>query len=456
MKISFHGAAQIMTGSNYLIETKDAKILVDCGLFQGGAEMERKNLEPFPYRPDSIDAVILTHAHLDHTGRLPMLSRDGFKGPIFATRSTIALAQIVTEDSIHILKERAEREKGVSVPLYYDFEHLDVCWRCAREKSYGERFAVAPGIEAIFRDAGHILGSAIVELFVQENGKETKIVFSGDLGNQPTPFLQPTETIEQADIVVIESTYGDRVHEDKGERRTKLKLAVEKSISRGGVMMIPTFAIERSQEILYELNSLIEGDLIGKVPIFLDSPMAIRATDVYRNNSEHFNSEALKKLSGGDDIFSFPGLKLTTTVDESKAINNIPSPKIIIAGSGMSTGGRILHHELRYLPDKNSTILFIGYQVEGTLGRRIFDGAGEVTIWGERVPVRCYIEAIGGYSAHADQPGLIRWLSAFVKKPSKVFVTHGEKNPALILAEKIKSELKFDVHVPKLGETVVV
>lgn len=451
MKLTFHGGAEVVTGSNYLIEVGKTKILVDCGLQQGKKSAEKANFEPFPYDPAEIKAVLITHAHIDHTGRLPKLRHDGFNGSIYATHPTLDLARIILDDSLHIMKKNAQKWHE---EMLFTKDDIIYIWKMTHGRNYGQEFEVVPGIKAVFRDAGHILGSSIIELYLTEGDKKVKVVFSGDLGNPPTPLLAPTEYISKADYVLVESTYGDRLHEDKEERKAKLQKIIESTIMNGGTLIVPSFAIERTQEILFELNSMVEGGTIPPIPIFLDSPMAIKATAVYQKYPDYFNKKAIHLIESGDDLFDFPGLEFTLTTQASKKINDVKPPKMIIAGSGMSTGGRILHHERRYLPDPKSTLMIIGFQSYGTLGRRLLNGETEVKIFGEKVSVKAQIKAIGGYSAHADQADLLHWLGEFKTPPKKVFLVQGEPKPAMVLAEKIKTDLGFEATVPKKGDVV--
>jgi len=451
MKIHFHGGAEMVTGANYLIEVGNEKILVDCGLRQGSNVIEKTNANPFSYDPAEIKTVLITHAHLDHVGRLPKLYHDGFRGDVYATHPTLDLARIVLDDSLKIMKHE-ERKKGTK-PLFTEQDLIN-CWKLTHGRNYHEEVVISPNIKAIFRDAGHILGSSIIEFYLKEGSKETKIVFSGDLGNPPTPLLAPTETILSADYLLVESVYGDRLHEDRPRRRKKLEEIIEATIMAGGTLMIPSFAIERTQELLFELNSLVEGMHLPRVRMFLDSPMAIRATAVYQKYPDYFNQKAMHLIESGDDLFDFPGLEFTLSVEASKAINDIPPPKVVIAGSGMSTAGRILHHEKRNLSDPKSALLIVGFQPQGTLGRRLLDGVKEVKILGETIPVRAQIRAIGGYSAHADQAKLLEWVGAFKQKPKKVFCIQGEPIPAATLAQKIKDKFSIDTQVPKEGDVI--
>lgn len=448
MKLYFFGGAGAVTGANYMVECSGTKILVDCGLQQGSRFAERQNYDPFPYDPKEIKAVLLTHAHTDHIGRLPKLYRDGFRGDIYGSHPTIDLARLNLDDSLHILEDEAKRYKEEPI---FSKEDIIGCWKNTHGKPYHKEFQITPNIKFRLNDAGHILGSSIIELFLSENGKNVKIVFSGDLGNPPTPLLKSTEFIKDADYVLVESAYGDRIHEDKSLRKEKLEAVIESVIKNGGSLMIPSFALERAQELLFELNNLVESGSIPKVPIFIDSPLAIKATAIYQKYSDYFNSEAVYLIKSGDDLFNFPGLEFSLTTESSKAINNVPPPKVIIAGSGMSEGGRIVHHEKRYLPDPKSTLLIIGYQTIGTIGRRLLDGADEVKIMGDEVIVRAQVKAIGGYSAHADQAMLLNWVKHF-DSVKKVFVVQGESGPASALAQKIKDDLGFSAKVPESGE----
>lgn len=447
MKLHFHGAAQMVTGSNYLLETKDLKILIDCGLFQGAQHVEDRNYEKFPYDPKKIDYLLVTHAHIDHTGRIPQLYKEGFRGKILMTKPTEDFTYIMLEDSQEILEKEA---KHLGKEPLYQFEDVKACLKLIKGVNYAEQINLDNGISCQFQDAGHILGSAIIELWAE--GK--KIVFSGDLGNQPVPLLNPPELINEADYVIVESTYGDRIHEGKRKRKDLLENAIEDTIARGGTLMIPAFALERTQELLYELNELVEHRRIPKVPVFVDSPLAIEALEIYKKYPEYYNKQAAYLIKSGDDLFKFPGLKLVKTVDESKQINDVKPPKVVMAGSGMSTGGRILHHEIRYLPDSNSCLLVVSYQVAGSLGRRILDGAKDVKIFNEIVPVRAEVRAIGAYSSHADQEELYDWLTSFKKPVEKIFVVHGEEGPAMSLVQLIKDHLGIDASAPMLGDMV--
>lgn len=453
MRITFYGGAKSVTGANYLLEEGDLRILVDCGLYQGSKYAEELNYEKFLYDPKTIDFVFLSHSHTDHIGRLPKLYKEGFRGQIIASNPTLDLAKRALPDNYGLMKSEAEREGR---ELLYDLKDIEKTWSLARGMGYEQKIELKNNISAILHDAGHILGSSIVEIqFPIKIQNLGKIYFSGDLGNPPTPLLNPPYFPEDADYIVVESAYGNRIHEDRTYRKKILEDFIVETMNRGGVLMIPSFAMERTQELLYELNDMIEHKKIPRVPVFVDSPLATNLTEVYRKYPDYFNKQARYIIDSGDDIFRFPGLTFTRTSEESKKINDIPAPKIVIAGSGMSIGGRILHHERRYLSDPKSAILFVGYQVENSLGRRMLDGAKEVSIFGEKVPVNCRVKAIGGYSAHADQKMLMRWIaSANLKaKLKKAFIVQGEEESAQALADKVKNDLNIESIVPSSGES---
>ncbi len=451
MKITFCGAARTVTGSNYLLEEGGTKILVDCGLNQGPSYCEDLNFEPFSYDPKEVQAVFVTHAHIDHIGRLPSLVKAGFTGTIYSTPPTKDFAELLLLDSEHLLgEEAAKRHKP---PLYEmtDILHVMARWQ---KRRYHEAVKIGP-FEVELYDAGHVLGSASV--LVKCNGRKT--VFSGDLGNTPAPYIHPTEYVLGADAALVESAYGNRVHEGVDERESALHLAIEDTIRRGGVLMVPAFAMERTQDLLYELNSLVESGAIPRVPVFVDSPLAIKLTAVYQkyaSNPDYFNKEAVGLMRQGDAIFDFPGLHMTLTKEQSKEINDVPGPKVVIAGAGMMNGGRILHHAIRYLPDPKSTLLIVGYQASGSLGARLVSGEKTVRIFGEEVDVKAEIRQISGYSAHADRNGLLKWLSEIGPSLGKVFVVQGDEESAVAFGETVKNELKLDASVPSLGEEVVI
>lgn len=451
MRLHFYGAAQMVTGSNYLLEVKTKsgirRILIDCGMFQGTKHGEDKNYENFPYDPKKIDLVLVTHAHIDHIGRIPKLYKQGFKNKVLVTEPTKDLSKVMLLDSQGLLVREARREK--KEPLYSK-KDVEGCLALMEGVKYNQKIKLFDGVSCRFRDAGHILGSAIIEIWAEDK----KIVFSGDLGNQPVPLLFPPAIIKQADYILVESTYGDQIHQSSLERKDELENAIEDTITKGGTLMIPAFALERTQELLCELNNLVENHRVPQVPVFIDSPMAIKALQVYKKYKQYYNQKATESIRAGDKLFDFSGLTLAMTTAESKQINNVNPPKVILAGSGMSTGGRILHHEIRYLPDPNSCLLIVSYQVAGSLGRRILDGAKKVKIFNEMIPVKAEIRNIDAYSSHADQQELYNWLKSFNKPVKKIFAVHGEEGPALNLVQLIKDCLGIDASAPMLGDVV--
>lgn len=443
MKLTFYGGVGQVTGANYLIEGKSAKVLIDCGLKQGSSISEKQNWDPFPYNPGNIAAVFITHSHIDHIGLLPKLYKDGFRGKVFSTPACRDFSELLLYDSQHVLSLDADEKRK---PMLYEKSHIVGLMKLWEGVDYYKPVKI-DSLEAVFYNAGHILGSSFI--LIREDsrlrGNDTKVVFSGDLGNNPAPLIGDKDKMPEADYCLIESTYGDRVHEGVNERKEVIEDLIEDTVKSKGTLMIPAFAMERTQELLYEINDLSVHGRIPTVPVFIDSPLAIRLTDVYQ--------KYIQDLKSKEFLFDFSGLKKTLTTEESKAINSVNPPKIIIAGSGMMHAGRILHHLKLYLPDPNSNLLIVGYQAEGSLGRRIFDGAKKVKIHGEIVPVNARIIAIGGYSAHADQPQLISWLKSQRQALKKVFVVQGEEGPASILAQKIKDELAVDAEIPKFGKT---
>ncbi len=430
LKISFHGACQEVTGSNYLLEYAGQKILIDCGFFQGSKINDDRNEEPFAYNPADISALIVTHAHLDHIGRIPKLVHSGFKGKIFSTGPTKELSALMLIDSLGVLEKE---KKGELIYTEDDVRSALALWQSIE---YHKEVTIGP-FKIILKDAGHILGSAMAEIEINKK----KILFTGDLGNSPEPLLNDTEKIIGADYMVVESTYGDRLHEPKEEANIRLERIIEDTLNKGGTLMIPAFSLERSQMIIFKVHELMDNGRIPKVPVFLDSPLSINATKIY--------SQYLKEKG---DIFNFPNLKKTLTSEESKKINAVAGPKIIIAGSGMCNGGRILHHLVRYLPKADSTLLLVSYQTAGSLGRQLSDGAKMVNILGEKVLVAARVEMIEGFSSHPDRNMLYNFVADSADKLKKVFATHGELKANLFFVQRLRDSLGLDAVSPKLGQ----
>lgn len=444
MKISFYGAAHEVTGSCYLLQTKDKNILIDCGMFQGSDFNEAKNTDEFLFDPKKLDAVFVTHAHLDHVGRIPKLVRDGYAGPIYMTKGTVELALLIWDDAHKIMEYN---HKKFQSPILYTESDINRAHELCVGVDYRKAVDVG-GVTAVWKDAGHIFGSAFIEVIAE--GK--KIVFSGDIGNNNVPILRETDQIGKADILLCESTYGDRDHETHKESVDLVMKLIKEGYDRGGTIMIPSFSLERTQEFLYVLNQ--RKDTLPNLPIFLDSPLAIHALPVYRKYAEYYDREAKFLSDAGGDFFLFDKLEITSTPEQSKQINNVPSPKMIIAGSGMMNGGRILHHAFRYLSDPKSTLIIIGYQAEGTLGRKLYEGTDKVKIFNQTIDVKCTIKAIGGLSAHGDKTKLLSWIGNSEKRPEKVFCVHGEPSSATALAHSIRDKFGLKTYVPEFGETV--
>lgn len=447
MKVHFFGAAREVTGTCYMIETGSHKVLVDCGIFQGGEHDGSRNDLPFPFKPSEIDAVFLTHPHMDHVGRVPLLVKRGYRGPIFSTFPAADLAQLLWKDMLSVMQDAKKREHVE--PLY---DERDVARAAERLEpvEYDAKVGICAGaVGATFHDAGHVLGSAFIEFRIE--GKT--IVFSGDLGNDDVPILRKTARLPKCDALVIESTYGDRLHESLDARTTVLRDAVKKTAAEKGVLIIPVFAIERTQEIMLTLHHLAERKEIPRLPVFLDSPLAISATHVYEEYSRYFNDKAQDEFLSGHQLFNLPGFVATKSVDMSKKINEVLPPKVILAGSGMMTGGRILHHLVRYLSDPHTTVMIVGYQAVGTLGRRLYEGAKLVRIHRQDVHVNATVMSVGAWSAHADQAKLLRWVSEGEGKPSVIFVTHGEEHGAETLARKFRRDMRIDAYVPSPGQS---
>ena len=470
MKITFLGATKIVTGSNFLVEAAGKKFLVDCGLYQGKAELEEQNYREFDYNPAEIDFMLLTHAHIDHSGRIPKLYNDGFKGPIYAHKATCDLCQIMLPDSGHIQemeaewknKKRIRKGQPTRGPLYTAEDALK-CMEIFVPVKYDEIIQVSENIYVRFNDAGHMLGSSTIEIWAKEDGKETKAVFSGDLGNNDIPLLSEPTMIDNCDYLVMESTYGSRLHIRNDQKAELFLKIVSETIDNGGTVVIPSFAVGRTQEILYEINKIKENRhdeeflreyrTLMKVPVYVDSPLAISATQVFKENMDLFEDEVKEEMERGNNPLEFPGLKFTQTADESKALNESDEPSIIISASGMCDVGRIKHHLKHNIWNPKSTILFVGYQAPGTLGYEIVNGAKKVTIFGEEFAVNARIEYIEGYSGHADQEGLMNFVYSFYNKPKHIFLVHGEEESQEVLRNKILENTGIGVTIPEYGET---
>jgi len=464
IKLRFFGAAQNVTGSCYLIEANGTRILVDCGLYQE-RDLKTRNWDPLPVPADSLHAVLLTHAHLDHCGRIPKLVKEGFAGPVYATAATADIAKIIMLDSAHIQEEdikhklkRHEREGRTSPFPYeplYTSEDAQAATELLQGASYEQEVLVADGITATFFEAGHIFGSASIKLNITQGNESRTLLFSGDVGRWDVPIIRDPAVIGAADYVLVESTYGDRDHKPVDSIPDALANIVNQTVDRGGNIIIPSFAVERTQELLFHLSNLLNDKRIPHLPAYVDSPMAVRVTEVFKRHPELFDDDANEMLQRGQHPCDFPGLEMSRTTDQSKAIKDVQTSAIIIAGSGMCTGGRIKHHLKNNITDAKNTILFVGYQAVGTLGRLILEGLDEIRILGEKFPVNAPIERIEGFSAHADRNELIRWLNGMGDAPKKVFVVHGETKAAHSFAEKISTEKGWPVHVPAYDEEVL-
>lgn len=449
-KLSFHGGAGTVTGANFLLETGDVRILVDCGLQQDKRLCHDCNYNDFPYDPKDIDMLIVTHAHLDHIGRIPKLVRDGFNGVIYSTPSTKEISAVMFEDGVGLLAVEAKREGRE--PLY-EKKDAEQALRLWETVNYHENKTIAPDYQMYFKDAGHIMGSVIAELSHIRGSESRKIAFTGDLGNSPTPLLRDTEEVNDVDYMLMESVYGDRNHETSMEARTEaLKQVIMDAADRGATLLIPAFSIERTQIILHEINNLVEDHVIPQLPVFLDSPLAIKVTEIYRKYQKNFKADVQEEIAEGDDIFDFPKLELTRTRSESQEINKHHGPKIIIAGSGMSYGGRIMYHEKVHLSNPNNVILFVGYQVPGTVGRQIQDGNKVVDILGKKVKIKARVETISGFSAHKDSDHLIEFAGKTHEHVEKIFVAMGEPKASMFLAQRLRDYYEIDAIVPKQGE----
>ena len=470
MKVTFLGATKTVTGSNFLVEGAGKKFLVDCGMYQGSASDEFENEAPFLFDVNEIDFVLLTHAHIDHSGRIPKLYNEGYRNTVIATKATCDLCAIMLPDSGHIQemevewKNRKRERKGEKpLPPLYTAEDAAKCLEIFRPVQYNEIVEISDSIQVRFNDAGHMLGSAIIEVWITENGKREKIVFTGDLGNNDIPLLSPPTMISDADYLVMESTYGNRLHMRNDDKANLFLDVVYETLEKGGTVVIPSFAVGRTQEILFELNRIKEVEhseefykkyqKLMSVPVYVDSPLAISATEVFKENMNLFNEETQEIINEGDNPLEFDGLKFTRTADESKELNASEQSSIIISASGMCEVGRIKHHLKHHLWDSNSTILFVGYQAPGTLGRKLVDGEKKVKIFGEEIAVNARIEYIEGYSGHADQEWLMNFVYSFTNQPKHIFLVHGEPEGQVVLKQKLEESTQIPITIPAFGET---
>lgn len=470
MKVTFLGATKTVTGSNFLVEGAGKKFLVDCGMYQGSAADEFENEAPFLFNVDEIDFMLLTHAHIDHSGRIPKLYNEGYRNDVIATKATCDLCSIMLPDSGHIQemeaewKNRKRERKGEEpVPPIYTAEDAAKSLEIFKPVQYNEIVDIDENIKARFNDAGHMLGSSIIEVWITENGETKKIVFTGDLGNNDIPLLSPPTMISDADYLVMESTYGNRLHIRNDDKAEVFLNIVYETLEKGGTVVIPSFAVGRTQEILYELNRIKDKkddeefskkyQKLMSVPVYVDSPLAISATEVFKENMNLFNEETQAIINEGDNPLEFNGLKFTRTAEESKALNESEESSIIISASGMCEVGRIKHHLKHHLWDPNSTILFVGYQAPGTLGRKLVDGEKKVKIFGEEIAVNARIKYIEGYSGHADQEWLMNFVYSFTTPPKHIFLVHGEPEGQIVLKQKLEENTNIPITIPDYGET---
>lgn len=464
MKISFYGAAQIVTGSCFLCEVKGVRFLVDCGMFQGGKELDDYNYKPFPFIPADLDFMLLTHAHIDHSGRIPKLVKEGFKGTIYTNNATVELCTIMLQDSGHIQEMEAEwknvkrRRKGLEdfEPMYTVQDALNALDNF-QGVEYAQEVHLHPELKVRFINSGHMLGAAFVEVSVFEEDEWHVYLFTGDLGADNMPILKDPSILEKIDFLIIESTYGNRVHGEKNANGENLLEIIQKTAKRGGNVVIPSFAVGRTQEVLYDINDYKEQGLLGEfadIPVYVDSPLAIKATEIFRRNYKLFDQEATKKLAKGDDPLLFENLHFTLTSDESKAINDDGRSKIIVSASGMCEAGRIKHHLKHNLWRWESAVVFVGYQAPGTLGHQIKSGNPKVRIFGEEIAVKSSIHTVEGYSAHADMDDIIAWIQGNKEIPRKIVLVHGEQASMFHLQGVLAQKFGVDVLAPAMGDTI--
>ncbi len=445
--LGFYGGVGNVTGANFMMDMGDLAVLVDCGLIQGDRFSQEANADPFVYNPADVDVLFVTHAHADHIGRIPKLVKDGFSGKIYSTEPTRDFANIMLRDALKVMQYEKER---YGIEVLYGEKDIDQALSLWETVSYNENIVLKNGVKVHYEDVGHILGSGMVHF--ERDGK--KIVFTGDIGNDPQPLLNPPVVPKEYDYLVMESVYGDRLHEQVHERTELLKAEILETQHKGGTLIIPAFSLERTQAMLLEINNLVESGEIQPLPVFLDSPLAIKVTEIYRKYPQYMRTEVQEQIAAGDDIFDFEGLSFTRTVKDSHEIKKEKGAKVIIAGSGMSHGGRIRMHEKEYLGDKNTTLLLVGYQSVGSLGRLLHDGAKKVTIDGEPVKVQAKIAKISGYSGHADRDQLLGIVARGGEKAKQIFVTMGEERSSLFLVQRLRDYLGVNAVAPSLNEEV--
>lgn len=447
--LGFYGGVGSVTGANFMLDTGELAILVDCGLVQGDKFAMEKNAETFVYNPKVVDVLLVTHAHADHIGRIPKLVRDGFSGKIYSTTPTKELAGVMMHDALKVMQYEAKR---FGQEVLYKEEDIDIALSLWQTVDYEEKFTLGADITAWYTDAGHILGSGMIHLVRGDK----KIVFTGDIGNTPQPLLRAPVIPKDYDYLVMESVYGDRLHEEVAERTALLRHYIEEAREKNGTLIIPAFSLERTQAMLFEINNMVEAGEIDPLPVFLDSPLAITVTSIYRKYTSYLRPEIQNQIKQGDDIFDFSGLKMTDSIKDSEAINRHKGAKIIIAGSGMSHGGRILRHEKEYLDDASTILLLVGYQSVGSVGRLLQDGVKNLTIDGEKVKVRAKIAQIRGYSGHADRDQLIELVAHGGDKAKQVFVAMGEERSSLFLTQRLHDYLGLNAIAPDLNQEVVI